>query len=122
MIEFLPFQFEIAKQDGLIILPTGIGLTQISSLSMTRHLQNNHPGIFFILNLTAQNVEFLNLHNISVRSLIQMTPTERLIEYQKPGLIAVTSRTLIVDLLNLYVNYNSIRGVFVLDGILILIK
>eukprot|EP01083_Nonionella_stella_P078573 215107_1 len=116
---------ELIESDGLLILGAGLGILEIIAKLVELHA--NHESLVFILNLSQNDIEFIEMrlmtntkrnakhgnHKLFFNVNGDISSQNRQNMYLSGGCIAITSRILVTDLLSNIVPFQSITGILV---------
>ncbi|KAI7967391.1 hypothetical protein MJO29_000668 [Puccinia striiformis f. sp. tritici] len=120
----LSFQEEILKElnekDGLLILARGLGLRSIISSFLKPHCIRNQAtnSLVFVINATTDDEAGIN-DQLGMRMACighEITGSERERIFKHGGVLSITSRILIVDLLNSKLDISQITGIVILHA------
>ncbi|WAQ81081.1 hypothetical protein PtA15_1A419 [Puccinia triticina] len=113
---------ELNEKDGLLILARGLGLRTIVSSFLKTHCARSHshnrPSLVFVINATADDETGINDHLGMRMACIghEIAALERERIFKLGGVLSITSRILIVDMLNSKVDISQITGVVILHA------
>eukprot|EP01083_Nonionella_stella_P160488 524767_1 len=116
---------ELIESDGLLILGAGLGILEIIAKLVELHA--NHESLVFILNLSQNDIEFIEMrlmtntkrnakhgnHKLFFNVNGDISSQNRQNMYLSGGCIAITSRILVTDLLSNAIPFQSITGILV---------
>ncbi|MBW0466646.1 hypothetical protein O181_006361 [Austropuccinia psidii MF-1] len=119
----IPFQKnileEISTEDGLLVLARGLGLRLVISNFLRSYCRpSKQHGIVFVVNASAQDEAGIN-DELGMRMTcigFEMGSRERENIFKQGGVLSITSRILIVDMLNSKLDFSQIDGIIILHA------
>jgi len=112
---------ELDEKDGLLILARGLGLRSIISTYLKSHCAKAHltpPPLVFVINATSDDEAGINdqlgMRMACIHHEISASERERM--FKHGGVLSITSRILIVDMLNSKLDLAQITGIVVLHA------
>eukprot|EP01083_Nonionella_stella_P310281 1101860_1 len=115
---------ELMENDALLIMGTGLGILEV--IAKFVELYGHHESLVFILNLSQNDIEFIEMRLMSNMKTDNTNNHKRFLNvngdissqnrqnmYLSGGCIAITSRILVTDLLSNAIPFQSITGILV---------
>ncbi|PLW45058.1 hypothetical protein PCANC_09542 [Puccinia coronata f. sp. avenae] len=112
---------ELHEKDGLLLLARGLGLRSIISSFLKAHCAkavSTRPPLVFVINATTDDEAGINdklgMRMACIHHEISGSERERI--FKQGGVLSITSRILIVDMLNSKIELANITGIVVLHA------